>query len=292
MSEGTARLSPLFTWRSAVCDSDLPPTARHVALTLSLHMNERGGSCFPSREELARETGLSVRTVDKAIRTLEDAGWLHVERPARQRGRGHPNRYTARVPGEEGRTTFALPTQKGESGARKGEPRSPEDVKEDVRYTPPESPSDSLPPHGEAAGGTASSRPMGDAFAEFWRVYPRRVGKRAARAAFERAARRASVDVILEGARRFAADPNLPEPRFVPHPATWLNQDRWEDDPLPPRADRERSRGDPGGRNRAFTILEQAARMREERLRSEGVRAGPEEAEPRPALELVPGGGP
>lgn len=115
--EVEGRLSPLFTWRSAICDSDLPPTVRHVALTLSLHMSERGDSCFPSRQVLALETGLSERAVQRAIKALEEGGWLRVERPAERGGRGHPNRYAARVP--EGRPWFSLPRQKGERGSPK-----------------------------------------------------------------------------------------------------------------------------------------------------------------------------
>jgi hypothetical protein len=37
--------------------------------------------------------------------------------------------------------------------------------------------------------------------------------------------------------RRYAADPNLPDKQFIPLPATWLNGDRWDDDPCPPRRD-------------------------------------------------------
>ena len=73
-------LSPLFTWRSAISDPshDLPSTARHVALALSLHMNERGGSCFPAISTLAGETNLDDRTVQRAIRRLEADRWLVV----------------------------------------------------------------------------------------------------------------------------------------------------------------------------------------------------------------------
>jgi hypothetical protein len=39
---------------------------------------------------------------------------------------------------------------------------------------------------------------------------------------------------VLAAAERFAADPNR-DPDYTPHPATWLNQDRWDDDPLPAR---------------------------------------------------------
>jgi hypothetical protein len=43
------------------------------------------------------------------------------------------------------------------------------------------------------------------------------------------------VDDVIEGARRFGNDPNLPDEQFIPHPSTWLNQDRWIDGPLPLR---------------------------------------------------------
>jgi hypothetical protein len=70
-----SHLRPLFTWRSAIVESDLPPTARHVALTLALHMNERGGSCFPSQATLASETGLHPRTVKRSLQAGWSAGW-------------------------------------------------------------------------------------------------------------------------------------------------------------------------------------------------------------------------
>lgn len=92
-------LAPLFTWRSAVCESDLPPTARHVALTLSLYMNERGSSAFPGATRLARDTGLHESTVRAQLRDLCDAGWLEQTERGGQRGeRRRANAYEARIP--------------------------------------------------------------------------------------------------------------------------------------------------------------------------------------------------
>jgi len=85
---------PLFTWRSAVCDSNLPATCRHVLLTVSLHMNERGGSCFPSVDRIAAETGLNRATVIRQLQRARDNGWLLV---GQSRGRAS-NTYTAAIP--------------------------------------------------------------------------------------------------------------------------------------------------------------------------------------------------
>ncbi|WP_374230873.1 helix-turn-helix domain-containing protein [Humibacter sp. RRB41] len=89
--------------------------------------------------------------------------------------------------------------------------------------------------------------PVTDAFDSFWSMYPRKVAKEGARSAFVKAAKRVGSEVILEGARRFAADPNLPEKKFIPHPMTWLNRGSWDDELLPERNDRPGVTGDDFG---------------------------------------------
>lgn len=75
-----------------------------------------------------------------------------------------------------------------------------------------------------------STDPKG--FSEFWQHYPAKVGKAAARRAFPKAVKAAGgdPDEIVFGLKArlhlFAEDP-----KFIPNPATWLNQGRWEDDP-------------------------------------------------------------
>ena len=78
-------------------------------------------------------------------------------------------------------------------------------------------------------------------FKRFWAIYPRRAGKGAACASFIKAKKRAKVETIIAGAERLRDDPNLPEGSLIAHPSTWLNQDRWEDDPMPPRSDLSKS---------------------------------------------------
>ncbi len=88
-------IKPLFTWRSAIAESDLKPVTKHVALTLSLHMSERGDSCFPGKSLLSGETGLDVRTVDRSLKELGVKRWLEVVRGG---GRGRSNQYRAKIP--------------------------------------------------------------------------------------------------------------------------------------------------------------------------------------------------
>jgi hypothetical protein len=66
-------------------------------------------------------------------------------------------------------------------------------------------------------------------FERFWEIYPRRVGKSAALKSFEKASVIEDPEVIISRLTAWAERP-LPEMRFIPHPATWLNQGRWQDD--------------------------------------------------------------
>lgn len=74
-------------------------------------------------------------------------------------------------------------------------------------------------------------------FLAFWSAYPRHVGKDAAAKAFAKAMARIKdadpLSVILSGIERALS--GWDDPQFIPHPATWLNQGRWEDDAPAPR---------------------------------------------------------
>lgn len=64
-------------WREAVRCSDLPPTARHVALALSEYMDFNTlGSAYPGAFRLAGQTGLCVRTVQRMLSLLAERGWI------------------------------------------------------------------------------------------------------------------------------------------------------------------------------------------------------------------------
>lgn len=73
-------------------------------------------------------------------------------------------------------------------------------------------------------------------FDEFWAIYPKKMDKTQAFRQFRRALNRVKFEDILAGVIKFANDPNLPtEKRFIKNAATWLNNDCWEEGPLPER---------------------------------------------------------
>jgi hypothetical protein len=86
----------------------------------------------------------------------------------------------------------------------------------------------------EQSRGRAEQRyaPIGaglDVFEErFWKPYPRKVGKGAALKAWRTACKTADPEQIIAGLTRFRWPDDH---KFTPHPATWLNAQRWLDEP-------------------------------------------------------------
>jgi hypothetical protein len=69
---------------------------------------------------------------------------------------------------------------------------------------------------------------------EFWPLYPNKVGKPVARQSWVKARRTADLETILSGLRAYLAKI---DDRPWCNPATWLNQERWNDAPAAaPRA--------------------------------------------------------
>jgi hypothetical protein len=95
------------------------------------------------------------------------------------------------------------------------------------------------------ATATTTAEPSG--FDAFWAAYPKRQDKGHARTAWVKAVRKADPETIIRSASAYANDPNLPEAKFIPLAATWLNGERWADGPLPPR------NGQPQGGRRSTT---------------------------------------
>jgi DNA-binding Lrp family transcriptional regulator len=211
---------------------DLPTTQKFVLVALS-DMADETFSCFPGQERLATMIGASVATVRRALATLEEHGLI--SRTQRRREDGY-------------RTSDRFKLHVG---------RSPRKLSGDILTAQQEAPHRSsaldLTAH---SGGVITSKnnqiepPVNAAvevvaetveFDAFWAVYPRKVGKAAAHAKWKQLAKTGTdLRGVLAAAGRYAGDPNLPEKKFIPHPLTWLNQGRWDDEPEPVRGGSER----------------------------------------------------
>lgn len=97
---------------------------------------------------------------------------------------------------------------------------------------------DSVKAHGALTAGRErkgkeypSSADADGAFAEFWNLYPRKVGKQDARKVWDRKTRDHPPPDILAGLKRWVAlwETKGTEHQFIPHPTTWLQRGSWED---------------------------------------------------------------
>lgn len=85
----------------------------------------------------------------------------------------------------------------------------------------------------ERASPTAKTFPQ--EFLDFWAAYPKKTGKDAAYRAWQtkkRERRLPAIDDLLEAVRKAKASDQWQEDggKYIPNPATWLNQGRWEDE--------------------------------------------------------------
>jgi len=68
-------------------------------------------------------------------------------------------------------------------------------------------------------------------FDRFWNIVPRKIAKGGAKKAFTTALKKTDIETILEGMKRYAGETTGRSPEYIKHPATWLNQECWADEP-------------------------------------------------------------
>lgn len=93
-------LAPVISWRSQLVEGSDCAMCKLVGLGLSLYMNERGGSAFPSVKRLASDLSIGERTVRLHLNDhLHAQGWLKlVERGGQKGERRKANEWQATTP--------------------------------------------------------------------------------------------------------------------------------------------------------------------------------------------------
>jgi uncharacterized protein YdaU (DUF1376 family) len=84
----------------------------------------------------------------------------------------------------------------------------------------------SIPKSKQSSDAEPGRREVFDDFEVFYAAYPLKKGRGQAARAFRTARAKASMDVIMAGLKAY----NWPnDPKYCPHPSTWLNGERWAD---------------------------------------------------------------
>ncbi len=74
-----------------------------------------------------------------------------------------------------------------------------------------------------------NATPGTSSFDDFWKIWPRKVARKAAEKAWRSAVKRSPYETIIAAAASYAASREGKDQTFTAHASTWLNGDRWED---------------------------------------------------------------
>lgn len=234
-------------WVTAIRQRHMPTTPKLLLMVLADYVNG-DDECWPGAVALAPEVGVTPRTIQIVLRDLEAKGVIKREHRVPLSGRGRavdtirlvydglasafavierPNKPAPGRPATNAKKSHLDPHDQPEVDARPtGSSRHDQPEVDDI---PSSFMNQSVEPPNEPS-------PRESPFDAFWQAYPQKTAKGAARRAWGRALRAVGGEHqrIVDGAKRYRDDPNR-DPGFTAAPATWLNGDRWDDDPLPPR---------------------------------------------------------
>jgi hypothetical protein len=217
-----------------------PPLTKHIATVLFTYAGSEDGSGITcSVATIADQAGEPERNVQRTQEFMRIGGFLTDE------GFYEP-RKGVRIPArrlvleaiqaardiEQGGVPTLAPganpgTGRGDSGGTPGGATGgTQTEREDNREI--RQPSTAI---GHCSGSKAlkGSQLTGEFDATFWPLYPRKVAKPKALKAYVRARRGgATVEMIMAALGAYVFSP---DPTYRPHPATWLNDAHWQDEP-------------------------------------------------------------
>lgn len=235
-----ATIVPNWRWE----DDSLDPHQLRIAGWLASHAD---GYCAEhvTRNEIARRTGVSQGKVSSALAHLESLGLVTVLTVETRQSEGGK------------RLVITFDFDAWETPPRSSHDRAPRSPRDQAPVTTRPDPGHVVTATRglqEEEQGELSAHPSGEhkgalepeRFDEFWALYPRRVGKRAKRTsngsfkpgatgadkAWVEATADTDAQVILDAlAERVAYWERHRTPKnLIPHPTTWLNGRRWEDE--------------------------------------------------------------
>jgi len=166
-------------------------TTKLVLILLANYADEKN-SCYPSEKHLAKLAGVTDRTIRRSLKWLNENAYLDIIHV-----KGTSNRYILRVDASVHTTqeVDVLTLRTPMSTNTKDKTKDKTDFSK---------------------------------FDEFWDFYPRKVSKHQARKVFGKIDDK-HYEKIIKATEVFAHANINTEEKFIPHPATFLNQRRYED---------------------------------------------------------------
>jgi hypothetical protein len=193
------------------------------------------GQCYTGLLLLSQQTGLGVQEIRTAIKHLKLTGEITIISTSKysvitivkyndyQQFNSETNKHNSKQSNKQ------LTSNQQATNNQLTTSKEDKEDKED-NITP-------LPPKGN------------ERFLEFWKAYPKKIGKGAAEKSFEKyKPSQELLNLMLNAiSKQIQFDPQWQKDngQYIPNPATWLNQKRWEDEIKPNRNSIQPRSGNP-----------------------------------------------
>ena len=202
----------------AMKQQGLKPATKIVLYWLADHHNGETGKCFPSINRLAELCEMSRRSVEEHLSTLEKLGLIERENRFRDTGGKTANSYTMRL-------YETLSDTSDTQNLRMVCEKSAHGDTQNLRMN-----NLGINNLGSNNNNSSSDDEVDYYFDQLWSLYPRKVGKGQARKAFKAASKKKDFYELLPKLMDYVQTLEGKDKQFIPHLATWLNGERWEDE--------------------------------------------------------------
>jgi hypothetical protein len=198
------------TWLNLIWESELSSGAKLVACYLRTFMNDYQDTAWPSQSRIAKYTGCGVRSVDRHLKSLCEAGFLQHMGTERAGGTIRYGIINPALVAEGGSAMVAEGVCHGGEGGSAMVADKLNNITKQV---------------------TKAHRDALERFEDFWKSYPLKKDKQKARAKFLRLTIGEQLRAMEDVKLRAKGDPDWTKEdgKYVPYPTTYLNGSRWED---------------------------------------------------------------
>ena len=202
----------------AMKQQGLKPSTKIVLYWLADHHNGETGKCFPSINRLAELSEMSRRAVEGHLETLETLGLIKRINQFRETGGKSANSYILELTGTYENISDA-------QNLRMVCEKSAHGDTQNLRMN-----NLGINNLGKETNNSSSNDEVDYYFDQLWSLYPKKVGKGQARKAFKAASKKADFYDLLPKLMDYVQTLEGKDKQFIPHLATWLNGERWEDE--------------------------------------------------------------
>jgi len=189
----------------AMKQKKLKPATKIVLYWLADHHNETSKDCFPSIKRLSELCEMSRRSLESHLNILEEFGLIKRINRFRDNGGKTSNGY------------FLKFSESDTQNLRDPSEKSAHRDTQNLRMNNP------------IKNNLVTLKDK--LFEDFWKSYPKKMAKGQAKKAWAKAFLLDHPQEIIDAAEKYAKAQDGKDKQFIPYPASWLNAERWKDEP-------------------------------------------------------------